>query len=259
MLNSKKAAWVPGTSNGNRIDRRRFLTGIAASGGAATVSLSMVNRGIAAEPAPKSGPSAGGRGKVQDVRGEMKDYKDPKTGARVRRLTGDGSSNVHPYFTSWAFVGSGADNAVFASNRTGAYQWHILNISAARLVQQTAGEKISPNMACLARSGRLFYFDGPVLHSVKTDTMEDRELYRVPAGFKPALPTCTADGRYVAFAYCQETALSTETGRIYFTFCPHFFAQRIVATNLGDFAASSLNHSRIPQLPHLLHEPVEAK
>ena len=72
-------------------------------------------------------------------------------------------------------------------------------------------------MACLARSGRLFYFDGPVLHSVATDTLADRELYRVPAGFQPSLPTCTADGRYLAFAYCQETALSTETGRIYAT------------------------------------------
>ena len=84
-------------------------------------------------------------------------------------------------------------------------------------MQLTAGEKISANMACVARRGELFYFDGPVLRAVKTDTLQDRELYRVPAGFKPALPTCTADGRYVAFAYCQETALSTESGRIYST------------------------------------------
>ena len=173
--------------------------------------------------ARSSGPAAGGRGKVQDVRGEIKEYKDPKTGACVRRLTGDGSSNVHPYFTSWAFVGRDADHTVFISNRTGAYQWHLLNIPAAHLVQLTAGQKILPNMACLARSGRLFYFDGPVLHSVATDTLADRELYRVPAGFQPSLPTCTADGRYLAFAYCQETALSTETGRIYATMHERYY------------------------------------
>ena len=45
----------------------------------------------------------------------------------------------------------------------------------------------------------MFYFDGPVLRAVKVDTLEDRELYRVPSGYKPVLPTCTADGRYVAF------------------------------------------------------------
>ena len=216
MQSRKKSVFARGLSKGNRVDRRRFLTGLAALGGAANL-LS------AAEPARSSGPAAGGRGKVQDVRGEIKEYKDPKTGACVRRLTGDGSSNVHPYFTSWAFVGRDADHTVFISNRTGAYQWHLLNIPAARLVQLTAGQKILPNMACLARSGRLFYFDGPVLHSVATDTLADRELYRVPAGFQPSLPTCTADGRYLAFAYCQETALSTETGRIYATMHERYY------------------------------------
>jgi len=54
----------------------------------------------------------------------------------------------------WAFVGDDADHAIFASNRSGAYQWYLLEIPAARLVQLTAGQKISPNMACVARSGR---------------------------------------------------------------------------------------------------------
>ena len=258
----------------NLIDRRLFLTRVAALGGAA-VSVSSLNFAVAAEPLRNAGqvtgdasPAAAGRGKVQQVRGEIKEYKDPKTGARVRRLTGDGSSNVHPYFSSWAFVGSGADTTIFVSNRSGAYQWHLLDIPAARLVQLTAGEKVSANMACVARSGWLFYFDGPALHSVKTDTLEDRELYRVPAGFKPALPTCTADGRYVAFAYCQETALSTETGRIYATMHeryyqhPHSVVMRI-DTQKGDVVAAwgettwishTLIHPTRPNLIVFCHE-----
>jgi oligogalacturonide lyase len=241
------------------VDRRRFLACFAALSGGAALSVSALRLAIAAEPPPSAGqpanaaapPSgkasgtmaaASSRGKVQNVGGEIREYKNSKTGARIRRLTGDGSSNVHPYFTSWAFVGDGADSAIFASNRSGAYQWYLLEIPAARLVQLTVGEKISPNMACVARSGRLFYFDGPALHSVKVDTLEDRELYRVPAGFRPALPTCTADGRYVAFAYCQETALSTETGRIYSTMheryyqFPHSVVMRI-DTEKGDALA----------------------
>jgi oligogalacturonide lyase len=214
------------------------------------VSASGLNFVTAAEPPRNAGkvtgdtsPAAGGRGKVLQVRGEIKEYKDPKTGARVRRLTGDGSSNVHPYFTSWAFIGNNADNTILVSNRSGAYQWYLLDIPAGRLVQLTAGQKTSPNMACVAKSGWLFYFDGLALHSVKIDTLEDRELYRVPAGFRPALPTCTADGRYVAFAYCQETVLSTETGRIYATMHeryyqhPHSVVMRI-DTQKGDAVAA---------------------
>ena len=221
-------------SRGNSVDRRLFFARLGALGGGAALSASALNLVIAAEPPPSLGqpvggarqasaPESAGRGKTSNIRGEIKEYKDPKTGARVRQLTGDGSSNVHPYFTSWAFVGDGADNTILVSNRSGAYQWYLLEIPAARLVQLTAGERLSPNMACVARSGRLFYFDGPALHSVKVDTLEDRELYRVPVGFKPALPTCSADGRYVAFAYCQETALSTETGRIYATMHERYY------------------------------------
>ena len=263
--------------NASMVDRRRFLTGLAAVGVGAAVAASVARRLVAAqEPKASAGgegraanPSyTGGRGKVQNVRGEIREYKDQKTGARVRRLTGDGSSNVHPYFTSWAFVGDGAENTIFASNRTGSYQWHLLSIPSARLVQLTAGQKVSPNMACVARRGRLFYFDGPVLRSVNTETLEDRELYRVPAGFRPALPTCSADGRYVAFAYCQETALSTETGKIYATMHeryyqhPHSVVMRIDADSGAAVAAwgeptwisHTLIHPTEPSLILFCHE-----
>jgi len=265
---------VVGRSRVDLVDRRLFLTRLAALGGVA-LSASTLDLVIAAEPPQNAGPSTGdtvpatgGRGKVLQVRDEIKEYKDPKTGARVRRLTGDGSSNVHPYFTSWAFIGSNADNTILVSNRSGAYQWYLLEIPAGRLVQLTASQKTSPNMACVAKSGWLFYFDGLTLHSVKIDTLEDRELYCVPAGFRPALPTCTADGRYVAFAYCQETALSTETGRIYATMHeryyqhPHSVVMRI-DTQKGDAVAAwgeatwishTLIHPTQPNLILFCHE-----
>ncbi len=216
--------YTPDPRTRKGLDRRLFLGRIAAFGGAAALTASGPRYSRAAEsPAASLPVRNGGRGATQNIRGEIKEYKDPKTGARVRRLTGNGSNNVHPYFTSRAFVGDNADRTIFVSNRSGAYQWHLLEIPAAKLVQLTGGEKLSPNMACLARNGRLFYFDGPALRVVNVDTLEDRELYRVPTGFRPALPTCTSDGRYVAFAYCEETALSTETGRIYSTMHERYY------------------------------------
>ncbi len=223
-------------SIGTTVGRRSFLKK-ATTLGAGMMLGAGVSRKMAGAQLPadanrpsSTGPavqtdskSGGGRGATQRVASEIRESSDPETGARVRRLTADGSDNVHIYFTSESFVGGGSDKVVFASNRSGRFQYHLLDIPAARLVQLTDGENISPNMACVDPAGRLFYFDGPALRSIKLDTMEDRELYRVPDGTKPSLPTCTADGRYVAFVYREDRTVSTETGRIYSTMAECFY------------------------------------
>ena len=53
-------------------------------------------------------------------------------------------------------------------------------------------------MACLRSTGRLFYRPAR-LRAVNLDKWEDRELY--PSQGPGPLPTCTADGKYVAFVY----------------------------------------------------------
>ena len=225
---------APGDSKKKTFDRRLFLKSVGSLSVGAAVTASASNVLTTAEPeqkqeeiigaAPQANHhSSSDRGKIQNIRSEIKEYKDSRTGARVRRLTGDGSCNVHPYFTSWAFVGNDANRVILVSDRSGAYQWYLLEVPSAQLVQLTSGENIRPNMACIDKNGRLHYFDGPVLRSIRLDTLEDRELYRVPNGFRPALPTCSADGNYIAFAYCQETTLSTETGRIYATMHERFY------------------------------------
>lgn len=150
-----RAMNVSGRSKVSLMDRRLFLTRLAVISGAA-VSASGLDLVTAAEPPRNAGQVTGdtspaaGRGKVQQVRGEIKEHKDPKTGARVRRLTGDGSGNVHPYFTSWAFVGSSADNVIFASNRSGVYQWHLLDIPS---------DRASPASTSISRSRATWAFN----------------------------------------------------------------------------------------------------
>ena len=174
-------------------------------------------------PKPAAPASRGGRGSTLRVDSEVKEFKDPDTGARVMQLTGDGSDNVHLYFTSESFAGSGSERLVFGSNRTGRYQLYQLEIRQRRLVQLTDGEAVRPTQACLSPGGRLFYFDGPAMRSLRLDTLEDRELYRVPKGWNSHLATCTADGEYVAFVYREDLAVSTETGRIYSTMPEMYF------------------------------------
>jgi len=182
------------------VARRSFLAQLAAVPAAAAVLQ---------HPAPA--------GRTQSAAGEIKEYRDPDTGARVMQLTGGGSDNVHLYFTSESYLGGGSDRIVFGSNRSGRFQFYLLEIGARRLVQLTDRENLWPTQACLAPGGTLFYFEGPVLRSLEVETLKDRDLYRVPDGFDARLPTCTADGKYVAFAYGERRAVSTETGRIYST------------------------------------------
>lgn len=168
----------------------------------------------------------GSPGKTERVDSEIREFRDPDTGARVRRLTPDGSDNVHLYFTSESFA-SGSDRVVFGSNRSGRFQFYMLEIGDKRLVQLTAvtGD-IDPQQACLSPAGRLCYFDGPSLHTLRLDTLEDKEIYRVPNGWKPHLLSCTTNGEYAAFAYGEESAVSTETGRIYSTMAESYYQHR---------------------------------
>jgi oligogalacturonide lyase len=162
------------------------------------------------------------RGKTQRVNSEVKEFKDPDTGARVLQLTSDGSDNVHLYFTSESFFGGGSDRVVFGSNRSGQFQFYMLEIRERKLVQLTEGQH-EPQQACLSPAGHLYYFDGPILRALKLDSLDDRELYRVPDGWTPHLATCTPDGKYVAFSYREKLAVSTDTGRIYSTMAETYY------------------------------------
>ncbi len=211
--------------------RRSFLGQLAgipvAAGLAQAAGIPAAQQGAPPRPqekAPSGGAKSGAIGKTQRVDGEVKEYRDPETGARVMQLTGDGSDNVHLYFTSQSFLGGDAERVVFGSNRSGRFQYYLLEIRERRLVQLTDASSINgAQRACLASVGQLFYFDGPALQSVKVDTQEGRELYRVPNGFTPHLATCTANGEYVAFAYGEALAVSTESARIYSTMAETYF------------------------------------
>ena len=198
--------------------RRRFLRGLALA--PAGLALSRL---LAADAARSPQPASHGPiGRTFSVADEVKEYKDKETGARCRLLSGGGSDNVHLYFTSESFV-EGSGRIVFGSNRTGKFQHYLLDIGAKKLTQLTDGENVYPTRACLGTGGHLLYFDGPALRSLKVDTLEDREIYRVPEGFDPVLPTCTTRGDFIAFAYKEKKSVSTRSGVIYSDMAETFY------------------------------------
>lgn len=250
-MDRKAFSNILGKSDQDSIARREFLAGLAVLGGgvalasAATNPDLLVPKGAAAAPdgataAPSAdAPSRKDVGKVTNIKSEMKEYKDPKTGAKIIQLTSNGSNNNHPYFTSEGFMWEDSEHPLFISDRSGLYQWYMLERKTGKLVQLTAGAKLETNMGCVARNGKLFYFDGPVLHYLNLNTMEDRELNRVPDGFTPSLPACSADGHYVTFSYHQKMPTSTARNVIYSTMQENYFQHPASVVMRVDTAAAT--------------------
>jgi oligogalacturonide lyase len=198
------------------------------------------------------------RGRVQNIRDEITEYKDSKTGARVRQLTRNGSNNVHPYFTSWAFIGDDSDHTIFASNRNRPHsQWYMLQISTGKLVQLT-DIMHGPN-GCVSRNGYLNYFDGNTLHSLEISTLKDRAPYTIPEGFHPNTPTCTADGRYVAFVYHVEYPYSTASGVIYSTTQEEYYQHGMSVVMRIDTATGEAKAvwGELTEISHVLIHPTK--
>jgi len=154
---------------------------------------------------------------------QIEEWADPETGALMRRLTGDGSENSHLYFTCTSFVGDDAERVIISSDRAGGGAYFLLEIAQRRMVQVTENLVSSFSQACLDPGGRLFHFQDAALKVTDLATLQGEDLYRVPDGFRPALPTCTADGSHVAFAYMERSELSTETGVIYSTMAERYY------------------------------------
>lgn len=209
-------------------------------------------------PYLRCGEATPGKGRTFRIDDEVKELKDPDTGARVMKLTGDGSDNVHLYFTSDSFL-QDSEHIVFASNRTGRYQFYLLEIPNKRLVQLTDGAKIRPHLGCLSRNGQLAYFDGNVLRALKVDTLEDREVYRVPDGFDPHLPTCSANGNFVAFGYKEKLATSTLTSVLYSSMAETYFQHPttvIMRLNMGNGQPTAVWGERM-WISHVLMHPTQ--
>jgi oligogalacturonide lyase len=262
-----------GAPNKTPMDRRGFLTGLAVLGGgvaltaAATPELltpeNQKPNPTTRESAATTGPSPQDVGKVTNNKSETRTFKDPKTGARIVQLTSNGSNNVHPYFTSQGFIGDDSNHPIFISDRSGLYQWYMLELSTGKLVQLTSGLKLEPNMGTVSRNGKLFYFDGPVLRYLNLNTFEDRELNRVPDGYSASQPDCSADGRYVTYSYKQKLPKSTTGNVIYSTMMeeyyqhPHSVVMRIDIAAPGEAPTAVACWGEPAWISHSLIHPTE--
>lgn len=148
-------------------------------------------------------------------KGDKVSVKDNLTGVEVTRLSTNVGNTFHPYFTQPLFSFDGR-NILVASDRTGSWQLYNLVVSTGDMVQLTDEPNIRPGSSLLdPNTMKAYYWADDTLKSVNLDTFEQEEYYTLPVGFRGSILSITGDGTTLYFAYSENLALSTTTGKIY--------------------------------------------
>ncbi len=111
-------------------------------------------------------------------------YLDPTTDFAVLRLTS-------PEHSSWLpapyqrVVSRRRSSLLFSNDRTGSPQLYQMFLSTGEARQLTSASDLDSSSPTFSPDDRsVFFFDGPSLHQLSLATLRDRELYRVPQGWR---------------------------------------------------------------------------
>ncbi len=112
------------------------------------------------------------------------DSADPVTGVRVTRLSPPGTVCLRNYFYQKCFTDSG-DRLLFGMERDGLVQLCILELAAGKVIQLTDGSGTNVQGSFLSADEREAFFTrgGRELVSLDLETLEERVVYSVPAGW----------------------------------------------------------------------------
>ncbi len=134
---------------------------------------------------------------------EWQEYADPRSGARVRQLTGYKGHSHHLYFTNPGWY-DGGRKLLFGSDRENRTNLFGLDLESGEITQLTDLAPVGlPNETELlsvsvnpVRGEAYFWYDRALM-ALDLATLALRTLWEAPAGFCRLMLNCTADGRYV--------------------------------------------------------------
>lgn len=154
--------------------------------------------------------------------------RDERTGVEIIRITDNKANYDRPYFTTTQFSEDGR-YTIFVSDFTGTSrvknpdapaigkigfgELFLLELETGRALQVTEGEaiKMGHGAHALIEPGgkRAFYYSNEYLREVDLETLESRDLMRIPYTYNFHSLSITRDGRYLAFSLVQEVELLT--------------------------------------------------
>jgi oligogalacturonide lyase len=127
-------------------------------------------------------------------------YPDPTTEFEVIRLTSlEYASQMTAYYTRSIARHNGF--LLFSCDRPGSLQAFRMDLKTGQLKQLTHASALDAESVSLMPDERSFcYFDGPALHQMTIGSLRDREIYRVPEGWKrTAGMSISSDGLRAVF------------------------------------------------------------
>jgi oligogalacturonide lyase len=144
------------------------------------------------------------RGKGASFGSELQRFTDPATELDVLRLTNPAYSTYMPAYYGRALFRKGQFLLCW-SDRTGSPQAFRINLKSGEWLQLTEAEALDGSSLTLMPDERSFcFFDGPALKRVDFSRLREREIYRVPDGWKKCPgASITDDGLYAMFAERQ--------------------------------------------------------
>lgn len=156
-------------------------------------------------------------------------HRDETTGVPVTRITDNKAHYDRPYFTTPQFT-KDSRFTLFVSDFTGTSriknpnapavgkigfgELFLLELKSARAIQLTQGEAVKMGHgahALLAPDGKNAYFySNEFLKSVNLETLETRELMKIPFSYNFHSLSITNDCRYLLFSLVEEVELLTQ-------------------------------------------------
>ncbi|MGW5361142.1 oligogalacturonate lyase family protein [Actinopolymorpha pittospori] len=142
---------------------------------------------------------------------EWHEVEDLETGVKSRQLTDHKAHSHHLYFTNSGWYDDN-QRLLFASDRGGAANLYSLDLRSGEFRQLTdleeprgAGSGSFQSTSVNPRRAEAYFWRQGGLFAIDLDTLEERLLYTVPAGFRGGGQTnVTADGAYVCVNIGQD-------------------------------------------------------
>ena len=132
--------------------------------------------------------------------------RDPTTGVRIRRLTDGPGDSHHLYFTNPGWH-AGGRRLIFASNRSGSTDLFSMNLKTGAFRQLTDEGRVTDELmfSCLNPCREEVYFwRGDRLIALDLRSLDERDLYRSPAGYSNNIISVTSDGRHLCTVHYED-------------------------------------------------------
>ncbi len=134
---------------------------------------------------------------------EVRSFTDAASGVTVRQLTNYKGHSHHLYFTNPGWYDSGR-RMLFGSDRVNRTNLFSIELATGRITQLTDLEPLSPpyeiqflNVCVNPLRDEAYFRYGSKMVAIDLQTLRQRVLYEIPAGFVHSMANVTADGMFV--------------------------------------------------------------